>query len=97
MEQTEIFQEVKSPPTYLPGIGSESRAGKVWTILRMGYPSEVNLTTLERVAFTKVTNRISDIRKVSRPLGWDVVNRTEHRDGIVYSYYRIKELLDESI
>lgn len=89
--QTEIFTERASPPTSLPGIGHDSRAGKVWRILLAAHPGWVNLTTLERVAFTKVTNRISDIRKVSRPLGWDTVNRTEHIDGIVYSWYSIQE------
>ncbi len=90
--QTEIFKEVAQPPDRLPGIGWESRAGKLWSILLSAYPGEVNLTTLERVAFTKVTNRISDIRKVCRPLGWDIVNRTEHVDGIVRSWYWIEEV-----
>ena len=101
LEQTSMFpqKEVKKPPYSLPGIGSESRAGKVWTILTTNCPSEVNLTTLERVAFTKVTNRISDIRKVCRPLGWDIVNRIEtmprgfmgSAGATVRSWYRIAE------
>ena len=95
--QTEIFKEKARPPIDLLGIGPDSRAMKVWRMLRVSYPGEVNLTTLERVAFTKVTNRISDIRKVCRPLGWDIVNRTERVRDAAYSYmqtlswYRITE------
>ena len=97
LEQTSMFpqKEVKKPPYSLPGIGSESRAGKVWTILTTNCPSEVNLTTLERVAFTKVTNRISEIRAIIRPMGWDIKNRPEYvkRDGenVTLSWYRIVE------
>ncbi len=91
MNQPTLFPETVQPPDRLPGIGWDSRSGKLWRILVSAFPGEVNLTTLERVAFTKVTNRISDIRKVCRPLGWDIVNRTDHVDGIVYSWYKIEE------
>ena len=97
MEQTEMF--LTSPPETLPGIGPTSRAGKMWTILTSRFLSEVGLTELESIAFTKVTNRISDIRKVCRPLGWDIVNRLEtmprglmgSAGATVRSWYRIAE------
>lgn len=62
-------------------------------VLVEAHPNEIGLTRLEDVAFTKVTNRISKCRAISRPLGWDIKNRLEHTrfDGkpVTRSWYRI--------
>lgn len=92
MAQTEL--PPRNPPLALPGIGPNSRAGKVWTLLTDAYPTEVTLTELEVVAFTKVTNRISDLRARAKPLGWTIYNRIGRaRDlrgnPVTRSWYRI--------
>lgn len=90
--QTEL--PLRKPPLTLPGVGLHSRPGEMWTILVDAYPMEVNLTSLETVAFTKVTNRISHPLKTRcRPLGWDIKNRLEHTrfngKPVTRSWYRI--------
>ncbi len=91
MAQTEL--PLRNPPLALPGIGLRSQAGKVWDLLWIAYPGEVTLSELENVAFTKVTNRISKCRSISKPLGWDIKNRLEHTrfngEPVTRSWYRI--------
>lgn len=80
---------MNEPMEKLVGIGQRSRAGRVYELLRVMYPFPVGLTQLESIAFTKVTNRISDIRKVIRPLGWDIKNELTHSGKQTYSNYRL--------
>ena len=80
---------MNEPIERLNGIGQGSRAGRVYELLRQHYPFPVGLTQLESIAYTKVTNRISDIRKVLRPLGWDIKNETTRSGKQTFSNYRL--------
>jgi len=80
---------MNEPIEKLNGIGQDSRAGQVYELLRQVYPFPVGLTQLEGIAFTKVTNRVSDIRKVIKPLGWDIKNETTRSGKQTFSNYRL--------
>lgn len=79
-------------PKTLPCIGVKSRAGQMYTLLRSMYPYPVGLTQLESIAYTKVTQRMANIRTALKPLGWEPKNELTYVGKQVYSTYRLVKL-----
>ena len=79
----------RMPPEALEGIGPNSRAGRMYEALRDRYPYPVGLTLLESIAFTKVTNRISDLRKPLKAEGWKILNEMTRSHNQIFSNYRL--------
>ena len=77
----------EAPPEPSPTWNRAGSRACVYDLLAGRYPDWVPLPRLVEVAATKVTARISDLRKYLNPLGWDVMNVSDKASG--HSWYRL--------